>query len=756
MKPCIAFLILGVGVALFIAGAVMLGIGIAKDTSSNSCAKPTAPPALSTIATAYDSEKIRALIQEKIDPAQIKKNLIDFTVAPHRAGSDENDNVTGFIVEKWMVAGLENVHAIDYYVLLSDPDFSNPNYLFIKDGDNVVYKSEGVSPALVQAEQNDIHGGIQWLAYSASGTVTGDVVYCGLGSDKNFQYLLTQGIDVKGKIALIRYGGMFRGNKVANAEKYGAIGAILFSDPAEVAPNGTRNEDVYPNTVYMPPHGVQRGTLKNGDGDPLTPLYPSIPALWHSGSIEKSRADGELPSIPVIPLSYSSAWELLSRMKGPAAPATWRGALNVTYNLGPGLNNNLKTTITVNGGLEVKRIMNVVGYLTGSEEPDRYVILGNHYDAWTYGAQDPNSGTAALTEVIRATMQVVNETSWRPARTLMFAAWDAEEYGLIGSTEFVEEFSELLSRRTVAYINMDLIKGNQTIEVRSVPSLEDQVVQASMKVQNPRKDQYETMGPTVYDAWIHYSHDPTAAGLPLISVPDGGSDQKAFMEYLGVPVVDFSYVDADKHDTYPLYHTLYETPFTNEHLLDTDNFTVHRAVAQYWIELALRFADAPTLPYSFNTLAVKLVSSYIPQLATAIQSMNMPKYTKNGYDQLQKMSTSASKFQSVTKAQEAIPRPKTLDPVVRNRYNDKLINVERCFVNPRGTPDDATARHVLFSVNDKNSYAGSVMQQVYKVLDDMADATPDKLPALGDELAQQISIVHYSILCAIDVFADYI
>ncbi|VDL82262.1 unnamed protein product [Nippostrongylus brasiliensis] len=426
---------------------------------------------------------------------------------------------------------------------------------------------------------------------------------------------------------------MFRGNKVANAEKYGAIGAILFSDPAEVAPNGTRNEDVYPNTVYMPPHGVQRGTLKNGDGDPLTPLYPSIPALWHSGSIEKvsllfmhcfrcifiqsecmyfqSRADGELPSIPVIPLSYSFAWELLSRMKGPAAPATWRGALNVTYNLGPGLNNNLKTTITVNGGLEVKdipkiryispigfrRIMNVVGYLTGSEEPDRYVILGNHYDAWTYGAQDPNSGTAALTEVIRATMQVVNETSWRPARTLMFAAWDAEEYGLIGSTEFVEEFSELLSRRTVAYINMDLIKGNQTIEVRSVPSLEDQVVQASMKVQNPRKDQYETMGPTVYDAWIHYSHDPTAAGLPLISVPDGGSDQKAFMEYLGVPVVDFSYVDADKHDTYPLYHTLYETPFTNEHLLDTDNFTVHRAVAQYWIELALRFADAPTLPY---------------------------------------------------------------------------------------------------------------------------------------------------------------
>ncbi|KAK6020235.1 peptidase, M28 family, partial [Ostertagia ostertagi] len=187
------------------------------------------------------------------------------------------------------------------------------------------------------------------------------------------------------------------------------------------------------------------------------------------------------------------------------------------------------------------QIRNVIGYIHGNEEPDRYVILGNHYDAWTYGALDPNSGTSILAEVARAMMQVVNETGWRPARSLMFAAWDAEEYGLLGSTEFVEDFTELLTRRAVAYLNMDCLQGNQTIFVESVPSLQDQAIQAAKHIKNPRQDEKDVNGTTVFDAWLHYMKDTRNPGLPRIPTPSGGSDQKSFMEYLGKQVKQFNH-----------------------------------------------------------------------------------------------------------------------------------------------------------------------------------------------------------------------
>uniref|UniRef100_A0A7I4Y289 N-acetylated-alpha-linked acidic dipeptidase 2 n=1 Tax=Haemonchus contortus TaxID=6289 RepID=A0A7I4Y289_HAECO len=750
----IGFLALVVGVALFVAGAVMLGIGISKSKSNNSC--PNFPASSSTILPPFEYEEIAALIQEKIDVDRIRDNLRNFTIDPHQAGTTANIRVADSIMARWREAGLQNVHTVAYDVLLSYPDFSNPNFMSITDqSGKEVYKSEGVSPPIIPAEQNSINAGIQWLAYSPNGTVTGDVVYCGHGTEREFQYLQSHGISLKGRIALLRYGGSFRGNKVALAQQNGAVAAILFSDPAEVAPYGTLDKDVYPNTVYMPQHSVQRGTLHIGNGDVLSPLYAGKPNLWKTGSVEKARAEGDIPSIPAIPISYTSAMALLSRLDGAPAPSAWKGGLDVTYNLGPGLKDNLKTTITVNGHFEVKQIRNVIGYINGIEEPDRYVILGNHYDAWTYGALDPNSGTSILAEVARATMQVVNETGWRPARSLMFAAWDAEEYGLLGSTEFVEDFAELLTRRAVAYLNMDCLQGNQTIFVESVPSLQDQVIQTAKRVKNPRKDEKDVNGTAVFDAWLHYMKDPSNPDIPQIPTPSGGSDQKSFMEYLGVPSMSFSWTDMDKHQTYPLYHTLYETPFINEHLMDIDNFAVHKATAQFWIEMAVRLVDGPTIPYSLHTLATRLQSEYIPDLATSILSLNMT-YTKDGYTQLQQMATSSAQFEDVTRRLEAIPRPRSVDFLTRSRYNDRLINVERCFVNPRGTPDDASARHVLFSISKTNSYAGRVMQQVYKVLDDMADAQKDQLPDLGNELANQISIVHNSILCALGVLADFI
>ncbi|KHJ83556.1 transferrin receptor-like dimerization domain protein, partial [Oesophagostomum dentatum] len=187
----------------------------------------------------------------------------------------------------------------------------------------------------------------------------------------------------------------------------------------------------------------------------------------------------------------------------------------------------------------------------------------------------------------------------------------------------------------------------------------------------------------------------------------------------------------DKHHTYPLYHTLYETPFTSEHLMDVNNFAIHRAIGQYWIELAVQLADEPTVPYSLSTLSTKLVRDYIPNLAESIISMNMTAYTADGYQQLSQMAVTASNLLNICRSLEATTWSRSTDPLVRSRYNDRLINFERCFVNPRGTPDDPTARHVLFSISKTDSYSGEVMQQVYKVncqfmIKPTAPQTPDR------------------------------
>lgn len=303
---------------------------------------------------------------------------------------------------------------------------------------------------------------------------------------------------------------------------------------------------------------------------------------------------------------------------------------------------------------------------------------------------------------------------------------------------------------------MDCLKGNQTIYVQATPSLETQVIFAAKSVENPRQDQRDANLTTVFDAWYHFMPDDQAYVIPQISIPTGASDQKAFLDYLGVPSVNFAWIDMDKHHTYPLYHTLYETPFTVENLMDVADFAIHKAMGQYWIELAVRLADMPTIPYSLHTLGTKLVEVYLPDLDSSIGALNQSTYTKNARDQLHLMATSCAAFRATAGNEEALNRPRELPPIFRSRYNDKLINVERCFVNPRGTPDDATARHVLFSTSKTDNYAGQVMQQVYKVLDDMAEATKEQLPALGDELANQISIVHSSVLCGISAFAEFI
>ncbi|MFH4977960.1 hypothetical protein AB6A40_004669 [Gnathostoma spinigerum] len=706
-------------------------------------------------------------IRSNIISDNIKKNLRYFTKEPHVAGTAANERVAMRIADVWKSSGLQDVHFVEYDVLLSYPDYEQPNTMQIVDSaGKSVYTSKGVSPIIIPDEQSDPGAGIQWVAYSGDGVAEGDVVYCHYGRREDFELLRQRQINLKGKIALLRYGRGFRGEKVWMAEELGAIGAVLFSDPDEVARDGTSNDHVYPNTEWMPNSGVQRGSIMHGKGDPLTPLYPSKKDLYRMKTVEEVKKDRTIPSIPVLPLSYSDAYHLISRLIGPAEPS-WQGGFNISYHLGPGLVGGHKVRITVHSSLERRRIRNLIGYIYGTEDKDRYVIVGNHYDAWVYGAIDPNSGTAIMAEMARAIAQTIKETSWRPSRTIMFCNWDGEEHGVIGSTEFTEEFAAILNKRAVVYFNIDNIHSNQSLSVNTVPTLYQVITDTSKEVPNPMESERQKGRLTVYDTWIktfpnEISFRPDA---PRLRVPGAGSDHTSFLNYLGIPVADISYKNATTYDTYPLYHTLYETPFVSEHIFDNNDFAVHRAVGQYWASLIVKFTDSPILPMNVTDFANALVTIYVPDLKTAIETLRFwHEIISDARQQLSYLLRNCREFlHRAHEFNKLIERSvfrflvNQLEPQQASLINDRIMLVDRCFINPRGLPSDPSQRHVLYSINHDDSYSANVMYPVYEKINRFKEAHSDaERKVFARQIAEQISIVQYSVQCATKAIAETI
>uniref|UniRef100_A0A0K0EWJ1 Glutamate carboxypeptidase 2 homolog (projected from Caenorhabditis elegans ortholog gcp-2.1) n=1 Tax=Strongyloides venezuelensis TaxID=75913 RepID=A0A0K0EWJ1_STRVS len=698
-------------------------------------------------------------ILKNIRGENIKNNLRLITALPHVAGTEANHGVGEKIANLWKENGLQDVHFIEYDVLLNYPDYNNPNVMsIVKDDGTVVYQSKGISPVIIPSEQSAPDAGIQWVAYSSNGSVSGDIVYCHYGRIEDFKFLKDVGIDLKGKIALLRYGHSFRGDKVKLAQDYGAIGAILYSDPGEVAKNGIDKNKVYPNSEWMPHEGVQRGSLSHSDGgDPLSPLYPSKSNLYKSKDINDAIKERVLPNIPVLPLSYMDAQQILKRLSGKRAPYLWQGGFPFIYNIGPGFRSgDEKVKVDVRSNMDIRKIRNVVGYIHGYDDPDKYVILGNHYDAWVYGSLDPNSGTAVLAEVGRAMVETINETSWKPSRTIMFCAWDAEEYSIIGSTEFVEEFTNILQNRAVVYLNVDTIFSNQTLHVRTIPTLYDVTIEAAKVIRNPMASEKRKGRMTLYDTWVYNFPNKKCPERPNIPVPGGGSDMAPFLNYAGVPVVDFNYRNISWEE-YPLYHTLYETPFTNEHIFDTNNFAVHKAVGQYWSELARRFSDSAILPINGTALADALLNDYLPELKKAL----IPLKSKYGIDgvareQFQNLYFGAKTFMKECKIFESVIEEVLYDFAVNpydqrriSSINNRLTAIDKCFINPRGIPGKESSRHVLYSISDNNSYSSRTMASVYDIIDEIKrEKHPQVVKELEKKLAEQISIVHYSVICA--------
>uniref|UniRef100_A0A3Q2HEZ4 N-acetylated alpha-linked acidic dipeptidase 2 n=1 Tax=Equus caballus TaxID=9796 RepID=A0A3Q2HEZ4_HORSE len=545
-------------------------------------------------------QSIRWKLVSEMKAENIKSFLRSFTKLPHLAGTEQNLLLAKKIQTQWKKFGLDSAKLVHYDVLLSYPNETNANYISVMDEHGVeIFKTSYLEPP-PDGYENVTNIVPPYNAFSAQGTPEGDLIYVNYARTEDFFKLEREmSINCTGKIVIARYGKIFRGNKVKNAMLAGAIGIILYSDPAD----------------YFALGYTQRGNVLNlnGAGDPLTPGYP---AKEYTFRLDVEEGVG-IPKIPVHPIGYNDAEILLRHIGGSAPPdESWKGSLNVDYNIGPGFTGHDSFRMHVHNTNKITRIYNVIGTIRGSVEPDRYVILGGHRDSWVFGAIDPTSGTAVLQEIVQSFGKLMSK-GWKPRRTIIFASWDAEEFGLLGSTEWAEENAKTLQERSIAYINSDSsIEGNYTLRVDCTPLLYQLVYQLTKEISSP-DDGFENK--SLYESWLEKDPSSENKNFPRINKLGSGSDFEAYFQRLGIASGRARYTKnrkTDKYSSYPVYHTIYETFELVENFYDP-TFKKQLSVAQLRGALVYELADSKIIPFNIQDYA-KALKNY----ATSIYNLS--------------------------------------------------------------------------------------------------------------------------------------
>uniref|UniRef100_A0A8C5A621 N-acetylated alpha-linked acidic dipeptidase 2 n=1 Tax=Gadus morhua TaxID=8049 RepID=A0A8C5A621_GADMO len=684
------------------------------------------------------SQYLRKFLDE-MKASNIREHLRKFTRLPHLAGTKQNLVYAEQIREEWLSFGLDSVELVPYDVLLSYPNKSQPNYISIVDQlGNEVFNTSLAEPV------PDGYEGVAdiippYSAFSPKGQPEGELVYVNYGRTEDFVQLKREmGINVTGKIVIVRYGKIFRGNKVKNAMLAGAKGIIMFSDPADYSAVGVQP---YPDGWNLPGGGAQRGNVLNlnGAGDPLTPGYPAKEYTYRS-----NLEDGVgLPKIPVHPIGYHDAMHLLKNMGGRLPPNNWKGALNVSYSIGPGFTDTFRTQkvrMNIHTNNQVTRIYNVIGRIRGAQEPDRYVILGGHRDAWVFGAIDPMSGAAVVHETVRSAGKLLsNGGCWRPRRTIIFASWDAEEFGLLGSTEWAEDNAKLLQERAVAYINADsAIEGMYTLRVDCTPSLHTLVYDLTKQIASPEEGEE---GVSLYDSWHKRDNWTSDRDAPRISKLGSGSDFEAYFIRLGIAAGRARYTKdrkTERYSSYPVYHSVYETFELVERFYDP-TFRRLQAVAQVRGGLIFRLADSQLLPLDANEYAGSLrryVLSIAERAEKHPEEMKMYRVTFDALFSAEENFTIAARDFHV--------RLQNLNRV--RMVNDQLMYLERAFIDPLGLPGRPFYRHLIFAPSSHNKYAGESFPGIYDALFDIESSANQQ--QAWQEVKRQISIAAFTVHAA--------
>jgi N-acetylated-alpha-linked acidic dipeptidase len=565
-----------------------------------------APPAEEKGLSGFTPEgaaRQRAL-EARFDSLLKKENLREWmrrlSARPHHVGSPhDKDNVE-------FMAGLFRSWGYDARIETFDVLFPTPKVRLLEMTAPERYTARLGEPALGEdatsaqaSEQLPVYN-----AYSIDGDVTGQLVYVNYGVPRDYEELERRGIDVKGKIVLARYGGSWRGIKPKVAAERGAVGCLIYSDPRD---DGYFQGDVYPKGAWRNEWGAQRGSVAD------MPLFPGDPLTPGVGSVEgaKRLALKDAPTltkIPVMPISYGDALPLLRALGGPVAPASWRGALPVTYHLGPG-----PTTVRLKleFNWDTKPAYNVIARLRGGERPDQWVVRGNHHDAWVNGADDPVSGMVALLEEARAVGELA-KAGWRPKRTIVYCAWGAEEPGLIGSTEWVETHADELRRKAVLYLNSDS-NGRGFLGVGGSHTLEKFVNEVARDVTDPQKKisvRERARAQRILNGEADERRAARESADLRISALGSGSDYTPFLQHLGVASLNVGFGGEDGGGS---YHSVYDS-FDHYTRFGDPGFDYGVALAQVAGRLTLRFADADTLPFTFGNFA-DTVARYVREVS---------------------------------------------------------------------------------------------------------------------------------------------
>ena len=637
------------------------------------------------------------------DPKLAQEELKTLTAVPHVAASKEDYDTALYVAGKFKAAGLDT-QIVPYKAWMNLPQevflqASNADGKVVMTGptrehvDNDPYQDD---PRVLPAFNGS----------SPSCDLTADVVYVNYGRPEDFKKLDDMHVSVAGKIVLVRYGMNFRGVKVYLAQQREAAGVIIYSDPAD---DGYFQGDKYPRGPWRPDTGVQRGSVQymfKYPGDASTPDVASTPGLPASRRLSPAQM-GSLPTVPSMPLSYHDAGPILENMGGPVAPREWQGALPFSYHIGGvGL---IRVHLRLKMDYAERTVWDVIGKTPGTEFPDEWVVAGNHRDAWVFGAVDPGSGTTAMLEAVHG-VGVLLAQGWKPRRTLFFCSWDAEEEGLIGSTEWAEEHAKQLAH-AVAYLNTDAGVSGNHFEASAVPSLKQFVREVTMEVSSPK-------GGSVYDAWRQDQGDSTARrrsgsvvtdnqmaapGSVEVRVGDlgSGSDYTPFIQHLGVPSTDIG-----STGPYGVYHSAFDNYAW--FVLNADpTFVYEQQMARVFGIEVLHMADADVLPYDYVTYA-RQIQAYLFAAQARARDAGI-----TGID--------------FTAALGAASRFLAAAGVVFSRQlgaegncaalNASLREVEEDFLAPQGLPGRPWFRHTIFAPGEYTGYAAVVIPGVNEAID---------------------------------------
>jgi len=666
-----------------------------------------------------ESERVQRVLEAKLqaipNPDNLREYMKRLSARPHHVGSPYGRENAEWILSKFKEWGLEA--EIETFDVL----FPTPKTRLVELVAPTSFKARLDEPVLALDPTSDQKSEQlpTYNAYSRDGDVTAPLVYVNYGLPADYERLERLGVSVQGAIVIARYGMSWRGIKPKVAAEHGAVGCLIYSDPRD---DGYFGGEVFPEGPMRPKDGVQRGSVMDAPLYPGDPLTPGVGATKDAKRLTVTEAP-TLTKIPTLPISYGDAQPLLEALEGPVAPVEWRGALPITYHVGPGP---AKVHLKVEANWDIKPVHNVIARIPGAVHPDEWILRGNHHDAWVNGAEDPVSAMVVMLEEARALGTLVKE-GWRPNRTIVYCAWDGEEPMLLGSTEWAEAHAEELRRHAVAYVNSDgngrgyiSMGGSHTLQ-SFINGVAREVTDPESEVSVVRREQLRRIARATTPEAREELRRRTDLTIDALG---SGTDYTAFLDHLGIATLDLAYGGEDEGG---IYHSIYDDFYWYEHFSDTD-FVYGRALAQTVSTAVVRLAGAEILPFDFKALA-QTVRGYVKELKALLENRQMEIRERNlQIEEGLFQATADPRRPTVPPQKEEVPPhlnfaplDNALDLLERSaeRYaaaadsvllsddplpadavrplNQKLKESERRLTNPDGLPRRPWFKHLLYA-----------------------------------------------------------